>query len=69
MGEMKGHNQPPVELSEDHARTILAIIERDLGQGLALLNGCTQQATAEKIIGMMELIKPIRASIQSQLKE
>lgn len=64
----KGHNNPPIELSREHAEIVLDTLERNMGQGLALLSMGGNEATLRKVVGMMEHIRPVRDHLKGELK-
>lgn len=70
----KGHNNPPItmELTRDEAELLRDILDRDMGQGLALLEmvqkGQLRKEAAERVVEMMEAIRPINHKFREALK-
>ncbi len=62
-----GHNNPPaviLELTQEEATFILDNCESNIAMGLNLLQASTSEATARKVVDMMENFKTIRAKVQ-----
>lgn len=62
-------NNPPIELQRGDAEFLLQMMERDMGQGLALLTlpGASDEMQ-RKVVEMMEAIRPVRDRVKEAMK-
>lgn len=62
-------NNPPIEVSREDCEFLLGMMERDMGQGLALLTlpGASEEML-RKLVDMMEEIRPVRDRMKEAMK-
>lgn len=65
-----GHNNPPVELTPKEAKFVREVLERDIGQGLAVLTmvqeGKLSRSAAEKVVAYNDIAKPLVDKIRER---
>lgn len=68
---MTGSNGPPVELTQEEAKFVHDILERDLAQAAMVLQMVQEDklpiSAAEKAVAYTEKAKPIRAKLKECL--
>lgn len=68
--DVRGGNNPPIELSREDATTLLAMVERDLGQALSLLSSPDMSRNGqEALVGHIEALRPLRLRLTRALED
>lgn len=64
-----GDNGAPIEIDREDARTLLAMVERDMGQALALLSSPDMSREGlETLVRNIETLRPLRRRLCEALQ-